>query len=313
MEKGYTKLRIQFVNFGEEFLKRWKMNKEIKSKKAFYRALGGKVMANYFKVFDFLAKACNRFNFNYRDYNYSAGGGNLDIFPAQSGIVSYGNGCFNRNYCIRGSGIHSHFDYSESFWPLYLDVKGNHTVFDKTFKKLRHSLLGTYPLNTPLRRVFHISLIAGQPLRDERYGQEATPSGGWSFFYPSFQWRLTAILSYIFCVTSQYLSLSYFITSGIEDSIFHGTSQGCVSKLVLRRTRAVGRRTRDEGRRTKDEKLTIDVAAMADADYMNNALLDVNFINNTVIAFAQGITAFFRSCQRFAQERMQCEGIYGFC
>jgi hypothetical protein len=30
--------------------------------------------------------------------------------------------------------------------------------------------------------------------------------------------------------------MAHCFTSGIEDSIFHGTSQGCVSKLVLRRT-----------------------------------------------------------------------------
>lgn len=49
--------------------------------------------------------------------------------------------------------------------------------------------------------------------------------------------------------------------------------------------------------------LTINVAAMANADYMDNGLSRISFIDNAIIAFAQGITTFFISCQRFSLKR----------
>jgi len=58
--------------------------------------------------------------------------------------------------------------------------------------------------------------------------------------------------------------------------------------------------------------LTINLSAMAYGDDVNNIVLQMNFINNTIIAFSQRIASFLIALKGLSIERISDEGINGF-
>jgi len=69
--------------------------------------------------------------------------------------------------------------------------------------------------------------------------------------------------------------------------------------------------TMDEGNGTKDvvmkimKYLAVNISAVTNTNNMNHMLLDIDFVYDPVITFAQRIATFFASGQRFAPERTQ--------
>ena len=156
-------------------------------------------MADYINICNLIPKACNRLNRDDRRYDSAAGSSNFNMFFAGDRVVSDRNSCFKRDNGISSACIHSQFYDSVSFWPDYLNVERKQTIFNEgTFRRQRHSLLGIYLQNRPLKPACDNLSIFDQFHRDEGYEQEGALSSEWLFFCRYLLWLLTATLYGIF-------------------------------------------------------------------------------------------------------------------
>jgi hypothetical protein len=208
-------------------------------------------MTNYIHIFNFNPKAVKRINCDNRSDDNSIRGSNLKMASGFRRVYTYCQSAFKRDHCDRSAGINSQFKKHRVPFIANLGLAQKNSAGSIKFKlahglesylKCRGISLGKFIFG-----IFHENVV--NALKRQKFSIDLIPTRTVSYEF-SRNRNCGGFINLVYgnkkplTMKALFDSFNFLrfhnITSGIEDSIFHGTSQGCVSKLVLCRTWDVG-------------------------------------------------------------------------